>query len=205
MGKNINKFIAAFLAGLFIISLFFSCFAGSNTIIELSKPQDSLRDVDGLASVISIINDSIGQQARRIIELSCVTANLSVQKHIPPAPDEKKKKQPCKSAYTAETGNTSFGKCDDTVSRVWPGYAQNMGADKFVIIYSLMLLILFIGRFKIANYFYLLPRGSIDDHITINHIFRAYPRLTKSTGVFYFLVTAGFNPRLYLGAFHDSI
>jgi len=154
------------------------------------QPQDngvSIQKINSFSSIIVIISSNLNEQISRLVELACLTTGLA------------KKESP----VSRESGNTKKSASSDTemlmpgsVTNIYRCSTANFGFDQlfvfkkstmdfFMLLSCIFIAIIFIDRLKMSCYFYLLPRGTIDDVIMIAYARAKNPHWKNPMRVFY--------------------
>jgi len=183
MIKKANKFIAVSIVVIQLAMPAFPAFVSDSTPAIQNEALVSIDQVKSISSVLVIINSNISEQLRRFVELACLTSALAHTNT--PLNKEEKKNNAAGDSYlpmigvsnslTLDTGTKIFAVIKDLSGRV---------LDNILILCSVFIAILFMGRLKWQQFFYLLPRGTTDDIITILNSFGINPHSKHQMRVF---------------------
>lgn len=130
-----------------------------------AMPQETSAPSVALSSLLPMVISTFSEQAKMLVEASCLASALKDKKE-PAAPQKKDAKEQnrfsCGFLLLNVSEGTFSGNKNTNYSIV---YLHNPRIAATLITFYTMLLLCFLilDRLRILQYFYLLPRGSIDD------------------------------------------
>ncbi|HBU69726.1 MAG TPA: hypothetical protein DEE98_05020 [Elusimicrobia bacterium] len=196
MNKNMRKLIAVFVVFIQLSMPAFSSFGAGSPASAPGEETASVQQVDGISAVFVIINSNISQQMRRLVDLACLAASLA---HTPkPISHENTRNTGADGSVSPSIVISNSFSADNSVKNFAPGNdIDGRMLVSIVLLCALFAAVFFTGLMKWKRFFYLLPRGSIDD-IIIN--FNSMGKtLIELNPMRVFLLPAEDNKSLYPG------
>jgi len=132
-----------------------------------SSPEPFVVQLDSLSSILILMKSELSQQARMALQAACLASEFAQKKEesVPVPRENTGRSHPSLQAILIQSlDGFRYEQCRNEYSAVAEAVPK-LSETLIVFFLTILLCFLILDRLRIFKYFYLLPRGSIDEAI----------------------------------------